>query len=154
VGSIGILYIDNIASGILFIINVQLDDVVVFPAVSIIVTVHIYVPFPLFIYIVVGSIHVVVSHDEYISIHVLVNTLNVYHDIPILSDPDRENVVPEYIVVQLVGVSNVTDGAVLSIRVTVAVVDQVVHCLSIYCHVKLPLPVNVYNSLHELFTII
>ncbi|HBB04543.1 TPA: hypothetical protein DCZ39_06760 [Patescibacteria group bacterium] len=45
-------------------------------------------------------------------------------------------------------------GCVISIHVTVAVIYQVVPCLSTYCQIKLPLPVKVMNSLQKLLMII
>ena len=63
-GSAGSLYIDNIAGGALSIVNIQLDDVLMFPAVSLILTAHVYCPFRLSKYIEVGTIPVAVNHDE------------------------------------------------------------------------------------------
>jgi hypothetical protein len=54
------------------------------------------------------------NHDEYNNTHVLLYTLNVYHDTDTLSDPDRENKVFPLRYAQFVGVSNVMDGAVVS----------------------------------------
>ena len=71
-----------------------------------------------------------------------------------MSEPLRENNVDRFIVVPLAGVSNVTDGAILSIQATVAVAEPVRHNSSTYSKVNVPFPVNVYRANQLLFVIV
>lgn len=98
------------------------------------------------VYAIIDKLNPVVVPDsvlEKMFVQVLSNAWSVYQDIAILSDHDRVNTVPENIIVPLLGSSNVTEGASLSIHVTVPVAYPVFPAMSVNSNTNDPFHVKV-----------
>lgn len=129
-------------------INGLSGAVVVFPTISIAVTVHVYSPFPLSKYISNGMIHVIPNHIDVIhvviiSIHEALNAWKTYHDIAVLSDPVHIKIVLASKVIPLAGAVSVIEGVSLSIQPTVAVSLHVFPTASVKLKMNKSLSVNV-----------